>query len=43
MTERDTQERIEFDAVVVGAGLAGSAAAMVMARAGLIVAVIVRG
>ena len=43
MTERDTQERIEFDAVVVGAGLAGSAAAMVMARAGLNVALIERG
>ncbi len=36
-------ERIEFDAVVVGAGLAGSAAAMVMARGGLNVALIERG
>ncbi len=36
-------ERIEFDAVVVGAGLAGSAAAMVMARQGLNVALIERG
>lgn len=36
-------ERIEFDAVVVGAGLAGSAAAMVMAREGLNVALIERG
>lgn len=35
--------RIEFDAVVVGAGLAGSAAAMVMAREGLHVALIERG
>ncbi|MBN1249166.1 MAG: NAD(P)-binding protein [Anaerolineae bacterium] len=35
--------RIEFDAVVVGAGLAGSAAAMVMAREGLNVALIERG
>lgn len=35
--------RIEFDAVVVGAGLAGSAAAMVMARKGLNVALIERG
>ncbi len=38
-----TQERIEFDAVVVGAGLAGSAAAMVMAREGLDVALVERG
>ncbi len=36
-------ERIEFDAIVVGAGLAGSAAAMVMARKGLNVALIERG
>jgi len=36
-------ERIEFDAIVVGAGLAGSAAAMVMARDGLNVALIERG
>ena len=36
-------ERIEFDAIVVGAGLAGSAAAMVMAREGLNVALIERG
>jgi electron transfer flavoprotein-quinone oxidoreductase len=36
-------ERIEFDAVVVGAGLAGAAAAMVMARGGLNVALIERG
>ncbi|MGC9349108.1 MAG: FAD-dependent oxidoreductase [Anaerolineae bacterium] len=35
--------RIEFDAVVVGAGLAGSAAAMVMAREGLNVALVERG
>ncbi|MBN1247206.1 MAG: FAD-binding protein, partial [Anaerolineae bacterium] len=35
--------RIEFDAIVVGAGLAGSAAAMVMARGGLNVALIERG
>jgi electron transfer flavoprotein-quinone oxidoreductase len=36
-------ERIEFDAIVVGAGLAGAAAAMVMARGGLNVALIERG
>ncbi len=36
-------ERIEFDAVVVGAGLAGAAAAMVMARGGLNVALVERG
>ncbi len=36
-------KRIEFDAIVVGAGLAGSAAAMVMAREGLNVALIERG
>ncbi len=35
--------KICFDAIVVGAGLAGSAAAMVMARAGLNVALIERG
>jgi electron transfer flavoprotein-quinone oxidoreductase len=38
-----SNQRIEFDAVVVGAGLAGSAAAMVMARKGLSVALIERG
>lgn len=37
------RERIEFDAVVVGAGLAGSAAAMVLARGGLNVALVERG
>jgi len=36
-------EKIRFDAIVVGAGLAGSAAAMVMARGGLNVALIERG
>lgn len=36
-------EKIRFDAIVVGAGLAGSAAAMVMAREGLNVALIERG
>ncbi len=36
-------EKIQFDAVVVGAGLAGSAAAMVMARKGLNVALVERG
>jgi len=35
--------KIRFDAIVVGAGLAGSAAAMVMAREGLNVAFIERG
>lgn len=35
--------KIRFDAVVVGAGLAGAAAAMVMAREGLNVALIERG
>jgi len=38
-----SNEHIEFDAVVVGAGLAGSSAAMVMAREGLNVALIERG
>lgn len=38
-----TDERIRFDVIVVGAGLAGSAAAMVAARAGLNVALIERG
>lgn len=38
-----TNEKIRFDAIVVGAGLAGPAAAMVMARAGLNVALIERG
>ena len=38
-----SNERIEFDAIVVGAGLAGSSAAMVMARDGLNVALIERG
>ncbi len=38
-----TDERIRFDVIVVGAGLAGSAAAMVAARAGLDVALIERG
>ena len=38
-----SSEKITFDAVVVGAGLAGSAAAMVMARAGLNVALVERG
>ncbi len=36
-------EKIRFDAIVVGAGLAGSAAAMVMARGGMNVALIERG
>ncbi len=36
-------EKIQFDAIVVGAGLAGSAAAMVMAREGLNVALVERG
>ncbi len=35
--------KISFDAIVVGAGLAGSAAAMVMARQGLNVALVERG
>lgn len=35
--------RLQFDAIVVGAGLAGSAAAMVLARAGLKTALIERG
>jgi len=38
-----SDEKIRFDAIVVGAGLAGAAAAMVMARAGLNVALIERG
>ena len=38
-----SSQKIEFDAIVVGAGLAGSAAAMVMARKGLNVALIERG
>ncbi len=38
-----SDQKIRFDAVVVGAGLAGSAAAMVMARGGLKVALIERG
>ncbi len=36
-------EQLRFDAIVVGAGLAGSAAAMVLARAGLKTALIERG
>jgi len=39
----NSAEKIRFDAIVVGAGLAGSAAAMVMAREGLNVALIERG
>jgi len=39
----NNDEKIRFDAIVVGAGLAGSAAAMVMAREGLNVALIERG
>lgn len=38
-----SSEKIQFDAVVVGAGLAGSAAALVMARGGLNVALVERG
>ena len=38
-----THDKTEFDAVVVGAGLAGAAAAMVMAREGLNVALVERG
>lgn len=41
--EMKETERISFDVVVVGAGLAGSAAAAVAARAGLKVALIERG
>ncbi|MGC9358094.1 MAG: FAD-dependent oxidoreductase [Anaerolineae bacterium] len=43
MNHNSNNGRIEFDAVVVGAGLAGSAAAMVMAREGLNVALVERG
>lgn len=39
----NNDEKIRFDAIVVGAGLAGSAAAMVMAQGGLNVALIERG
>lgn len=39
----DANGKIKFDAIVVGAGLAGSAAAMVMARKGLNVALVERG
>jgi flavin-dependent dehydrogenase len=37
------EERISFDVIVIGAGLAGSSAAAVAARAGLKVALIERG
>lgn len=37
------QERLQFDVIVVGAGLAGSAAAAIAARGGLNVALIERG
>lgn len=40
---QQSHERISFDVVVVGAGLAGSSAAVVAARAGLKVALIERG
>ncbi|MFO7623367.1 MAG: FAD-dependent oxidoreductase [Anaerolineales bacterium] len=40
---RQDTERISFDVIVVGAGLAGSAAAAIAARAGLKVALIERG
>ncbi len=44
MVERQSmKDKIEFDAVVVGAGLAGCAAAIVMARAGMNVAIVERG
>ena len=39
----NNSEKIRFDAIVVGAGLAGSAAAMVLAREGLNVALVERG
>lgn len=39
----NNEEQIRFDAIVVGAGLAGSAAAMVLAREGLNVALVERG
>jgi electron transfer flavoprotein-quinone oxidoreductase len=39
----DKNEKLEFDVIVVGAGLSGSAAAAIAARSGLKVAVIERG
>ncbi len=43
MSQQAQHDKISFDAIVVGAGLAGSAAAMIMARAGLNVALVERG
>ncbi|MBN1487029.1 MAG: NAD(P)-binding protein [Anaerolineae bacterium] len=43
MNNYDNSGKITFDAIVIGAGLAGSAAAMIMAREGLNVALIERG
>ena len=39
----DRNEKLEFDVIVVGAGLSGSAAAAIAARSGLKVAVVERG